>query len=195
MTERAVVLAGILQDQLRSGAPRETLLWTLGLIRSEVMAGDAPGPVPEAAVSGASLNRQAAAGHGPLPPVATSPRAADGLRPGPAPEVNQVLGVAAASLNDALREGRPEVGELLVPEGASDLRRAIGVNDRFRLIEGLFGGDAAAFDAMVRDLDGRDGHAAAEALLGAVGVRRGWDMEGPLPGLLRQLLSRRFSAM
>lgn len=35
--ERAVILSEILRDQIRSGAPRESLLWTLGMIRTEIL--------------------------------------------------------------------------------------------------------------------------------------------------------------
>jgi hypothetical protein len=202
MTERAVILADILRDQLRSGAPRETLLWTLGMIRSEVMSGDVPGAGQAGGVAAAAAPLSVDADAGASNPVSVQPAlsVSDGLdvAPGGAPrpvEVNQALGAAAASLNDALREGRREVGEVLVPEGVTELRQAIGLNDRFRLIEGLFGGDAAAFDETVRALDGRGGLAAAEALLSEVGVRRGWRPDDALAGLLRQLLRRRFAAM
>ncbi|NDC78198.1 MAG: hypothetical protein EBZ67_10050 [Chitinophagia bacterium] len=36
--ERAEILSEILRDQIRSGAPRESLLWTLGMIRTEILA-------------------------------------------------------------------------------------------------------------------------------------------------------------
>jgi len=202
MTERAVILADILRDQLRSGAPRETLLWTLGMIRSEVMSGDVPAGGQAGVVTAAAPALSADVDAGAVTAASVRPARpmADGrdiAPPGTSHplEVNQVLGAAAASLNDALRAGGREVGEVLVPEGVTDLRRAIGLNDRFRLIEGLFGGDAAAFDETVRALDAQGGLSAAEALLSEVGERRGWMPEDVLAGLLRQLLRRRFSAM
>ena len=42
------------------------------------------------------------------------------------------------------------------PEPVTDLRRAIGINDRFPLIRDLFGGDGAAYEAAIDALNGFD---------------------------------------
>ena len=41
-------------------------------------------------------------------------------------------------------------------EPVTDLRRAIGINDKFLMIRDLFGGDAAAYEAAIGTLNGFD---------------------------------------
>jgi hypothetical protein len=50
--ERAEFLSEILRDQIRSGASRESLLWTLGMIRSEILAMPASSISPAAPETG-----------------------------------------------------------------------------------------------------------------------------------------------
>lgn len=50
--ERAEILSEILRDQIRKGAPRESLLWTLGMIRTEILAMPASADSNDAAAPG-----------------------------------------------------------------------------------------------------------------------------------------------
>lgn len=114
----------------------------------------------------------------------------------PPVEVNQRVVDGGSSLNDMLRQAAPELAERLVPEAVTDLRRAFGINDRFRLINELFGGDGAAFDEAVVRLNGMPGMAEAIDFIDrGLSARRGWDAADPLVEQLRQSVRRRFSSM
>jgi len=231
--ERAEILSEILRDQIRGGAPRETLLWTLGMIRSEILAmppaaGSPSEPVSEmpAEAVGAGVGDRVMQDEEPLavPPVSDSvaTRPSEALRdlstlpsrpteaasvPAetsqvrhtdhlPPVEINQTVADGGTSLNDRLRKGAPELAERLMPEAVKDLRKAFGINDRFRLINELFGGDGAAFDEAVIRLDGMTGMNDAMACIDReLAVQRGWDASGPLVEQLRQSVRRRFSSM
>ncbi len=69
-----------------------------------------------------------------------------------------------AVLGEVINQGGRTVGDAIVPqakkkieaEKVSDLKMAIGVNDRYLIIRDLFGGDADAFDEAVALLNGFD---------------------------------------
>ncbi len=67
-------------------------------------------------------------------------------------------------MGDVINQGSRTVGETIAPqakkkidaEKVSDIRKAMGVNDRYLIMHDLFGGDADAFDEAVARLDGFD---------------------------------------
>jgi hypothetical protein len=230
--ERAEILSEILRDQIRSGAPRESLLWTLGMIRTEILA------MPAAAGSSAEIPGKPAggAGTGPSPGLSgtdgprITPNPSDAgvttppepfrdpssqpatqadptlpppetaavrrIHPAPAVEVNQRVADGGASLNDRLRQDATDLAGRLMPEAVADLRSAFGINDRFRLISELFGGDGAAFDEAVQRLNGMPGISEALTHIDrGLCVRWGWDVADPMVEQLRQSVRRRFSAI
>ena len=232
--ERAEILSEILRDQIRKGAPRESLLWTLGMIRTEILAMPASTVPPAAAIAekpafeavadssarisepegphavaplsdadisrpsepdGASLSAHPAT-QAPSSSVPAETPAGHRIHQAPTIEINQRAADGGASLNDRLRRGSPELAERLMPESVADLRSAFGINDRFRLISELFGGDGAAFDEAVHRLNGMPG--ISEALYHIdreLCVRWGWDVADPMVEQLRQSVRRRFSAI
>lgn len=110
--ERAVILSEILRDQIRSGAPRESLLWTLGMIRTEILS------MPSAADGPPGVEVLAAGGGIPgdtVLPGSPSPASVD-----EAPDeqmAKPLLPVAAAALGSSFSEGPgdpplPPVGRL-----------------------------------------------------------------------------------
>ena len=58
-----------------------------------------------------------------------------------------------ASLNEKLKQTKIELGDTLVELPVKDLKKAIGINDRFLFIRELFANDSNAFDQAIEDLD------------------------------------------
>lgn len=58
------------------------------------------------------------------------------------------------TVNDKLREEKTEVSEKLVETPIKDLRKAIGVNDRYLFITELFKGDESAYERSIKTING-----------------------------------------
>lgn len=68
-------------------------------------------------------------------------------------EVNEVMSVPTSSVNDLLKNETLEVGHLLKEAPIRDLRKAIGVNDRYVFVNELFMGDDIAFEETVKTIN------------------------------------------
>jgi hypothetical protein len=77
----------------------------------------------------------------------------------PTPESRTTLADAMAAghrtLGETLRGGAPSgnVASHIAAAERSNLRRSIGLNDRFLMIRDMFNGDATAFDSAIARLD------------------------------------------
>ncbi|GAC1385863.1 MAG: hypothetical protein NVSMB45_15120 [Ginsengibacter sp.] len=58
------------------------------------------------------------------------------------------------TLNDKLREEKTEISEKLVETPIKDLKKAIGVNDRYLFITELFKGDEAGYERSIKTING-----------------------------------------
>lgn len=224
--ERIEILVDILRDQIRKGAPRESVLWTLGMIRNEVLqmasaAQETVAPVGEdnrrsvqdADASGADawmkalepLDNQSGQRSSEVQasPMQKSDLESSNAKPmasakspvqsGSMVEVNQVIAIPAASLNDTLRQDESDLAHHLRPEVLLDLRQAVGINDRFRYISELFQGDAALFDQAIGVLnDISDFTEAIEWIDRFLLVARNWNPEDALVRQFYGLLRSRF---
>ncbi len=74
----------------------------------------------------------------------------------PGAVLGEVINHDVQTLADTIAPPRDRASELLRNEPVTDLRRAIGINDRFLLIRDLFGGDSAAYEAAIDALNGFD---------------------------------------
>ncbi|MFM2138608.1 MAG: hypothetical protein RJA57_915, partial [Bacteroidota bacterium] len=98
------------------------------------------------------------------------------------------------SLNDRLRQPRTELVEVLKETPVRDLRKAIGVNDRFLFIQELFRGDESMFDRSIKTINSFNIHAEAEYwITRELTVKLGWDTDAPAVQQFYQLVKRRFS--
>lgn len=139
------------------------------------------------------------ASHLPYLPVDSShaaypaPQAGSGqaVFPGSAAEVPQQLEL---SLNDRLRAAQKELSEQLQEAPIRDLRKAIGINDRYVFINELFGGNEAMFERSLKTLNGFSILAEAEFWMQReLQVKMGWKEDDPLALQFIQLVRRRFS--
>lgn len=98
------------------------------------------------------------------------------------------------SLNDKLKQKKTELGEFLKDTPVKDLRKAIGINDRFVFINDLFRGDEAMYERSIKTINGFNIFPEADYWISReLKVKLGWDSEHPLVLQFDQLVKRRFS--
>jgi hypothetical protein len=102
--------------------------------------------------------------------------------------------VDAESLNDRLKQGKMELLETLRETPVRDLRKAIGINDRFLFINDLFRGDEPMYERSLKTINGFNIFAEAEYWINReLKVKLGWDADHPTVIQFDQLIKRRFS--
>ena len=69
--------------------------------------------------------------------------------------LGEVIGAGTTTLAEAVAASQPMV-QTVQNDRVNNLRNAIGINDRFILIRDLFGGDGAAFERAMDELDAFD---------------------------------------
>jgi hypothetical protein len=98
------------------------------------------------------------------------------------------------SLNDKLRQGKTELLEVLKETPIKDLRKAIGINDRFLFIDDLFRGDEAMYERSIKTINGFNIYAEAEYWISReLKVKLGWDNDHRSVQHFDHLVKRRFS--
>jgi hypothetical protein len=108
-------------------------------------------------------------------------------------ELNDVH-IDGDSLNDRLKEEKKELGSTIKSDTVNDLRRAIGVNDRFRFINELFRGDEAMYERSIKTINGFSGMAEAETWIQReLKVKIGWNDTNETVKDFDQVVKRRFS--
>ncbi len=98
------------------------------------------------------------------------------------------------SLNDRLKESKTELSHTLTSSPIKDLRKAIGVNDRFLFINELFRGDEAMYERSIKTIQNFSIYAEAEFWIRReLKVKIGWLDTEPVVKQFDQLIKRRFS--
>lgn len=111
-----------------------------------------------------------------------------------AKEVNEMAGFANESLNDRLKQGKTELVEHLKHEPIKDLRKGIGINDRFVFISELFRGDEAMYERSIKTINSFNIYPEAEHWINReLVVKLGWDRDSELTKHFYHLVRRRFS--
>jgi len=110
-----------------------------------------------------------------------------------AKEINETAN-QSESLNDKLKQGKTELVEILKDTPVKDLRKAIGINDRFLYINDLFRGDENMYDRCIKTINSFNIYAEAEYWISReLKVKLGWDNENDVVKQFDQLVKRRFS--
>jgi hypothetical protein len=98
------------------------------------------------------------------------------------------------SLNDRLKESKIELSQSLTSAPIKDLKKAIGVNDRFLFINELFRGDEAMYERSIKTIQNFSIFAEAEFWIRReLKVKIGWLDSDPIVKQFDQLVKRRFS--
>jgi len=109
-------------------------------------------------------------------------------------ELNEVMAVKESSLNEKLKEEVKEVAHVLNDAPVRDLRRAIGINDRFVFISELFRNDEVMYERSIKTINGfRILPEAQYWIERELKVKLGWDENKESTRHFYQLVKRRFS--
>jgi len=109
-------------------------------------------------------------------------------------ELNELIGNREASLNDKLKAEVIEVGHILTESPIRDLKKAIGVNDRYHFISELFRGDEIMYERSIKTINAFRIYAEAEYWIEReLKVKLGWDESRETTRHFHQLVKRRFS--
>ncbi len=110
-----------------------------------------------------------------------------------AKELNETIGKVALSLNDKLFEQKTEIGEKLKEEPLKDIKKAIGVNDRYIFITELFRGDEAMYERSLKTINHFTIYPEAEFWIQReLKLKLGWKEDHPFVRQFDQLVRRRF---
>ncbi|WP_205513655.1 hypothetical protein [Longitalea arenae] len=109
-------------------------------------------------------------------------------------ELNEVMASKEASLNEKLKEEVKEVAHVLNDAPVRDLRRAIGINDRFVFISELFRNDEVMYERSIKTINSfRILPEAQYWIERELKVKLGWDENKESTRHFYQLVKRRFS--
>jgi hypothetical protein len=110
-----------------------------------------------------------------------------------AKEVNDAT-AQGESLNDKLKQGKTELIEVFKETPVKDLRKAVGINDRFLFIKELFRGDENMYERSIKTINSFNIYAEAEYwITRELKVKLGWNNDQPSVQHFDQLVKRRFS--
>jgi hypothetical protein len=157
----------------------------------------APVAAPAASIATIAREKEPERGAWPFDPLAERP--AD--RPLPVQsaqhplELNDVIGKnGSSSLNDKLKSDVLELKSALNDTPVRDLKKAIGVNDRYVFINQLFRGDEVMYERSLKTINGFRILPEAEYWMEReLKVKLGWDENREATRQFYQLVKRRFS--
>lgn len=110
-----------------------------------------------------------------------------------AKEVNEAVSVSTASLNDKLKEEKKELADHLKATPVKDLKKAIGINDRFVFINELFRGDEAMYERSIKTINGFSIFQEAQYWMEReLKLKLGWSMDKESVQHFYDLVKRRF---
>lgn len=109
-------------------------------------------------------------------------------------EINETVAGSHASINEKLKQSKIDLGDTLTEAPIRDLRKAIGVNDRYLFINELFRGDEVAYERSIKTINSFSIFAEAEYWIQReLKVKNGWDAGNEMVAQFYQLVKRRFS--
>ncbi len=110
-----------------------------------------------------------------------------------AKELNDVIGTNIQSLNDRLKVDVTELASALKDSPVKDLRKAIGINDRYVFISELFRGDEAMYERSIKTINNFRILPEAEYWMEReLKLKLGWDETRESAKHFFQLVKRRF---
>jgi hypothetical protein len=109
-------------------------------------------------------------------------------------EINEVNAGNNASLNDKLKQSRIDLGETLTEVPIRDLKKAIGINDRFLYINELFRGDENMYERSIKTINSFSILPEAEYWIQReLKVKLAWNDANETVKQFTQLVKRRFT--
>jgi hypothetical protein len=112
----------------------------------------------------------------------------------PQKEVHELISSKEASLNDKLKQEKIELGNVLQEAPIKDLRKGIGVNDKFLFINELFRGDEGLYERSIKTINAFNILPEAEYWINReLKIKLGWSDDKEVVQYFYQLVKRRFS--
>ncbi|MGV3657375.1 MAG: hypothetical protein ACO1NX_05455 [Chitinophagaceae bacterium] len=109
-------------------------------------------------------------------------------------EINQLIRDQQPSLNDRLKQDKTELAHKLKDAPIKDLRKAIGINDRFVFVNELFRGDEVMYERSIKTINGFHILQEAEYWMNReLKVKLGWSDTKEAVQHFYSLVRRRFS--
>ena len=115
----------------------------------------------------------------------------------PRKEIHEALPIEnTASLNEKLNQQKAELSHTLQDVAIKDLRKGIGVNDRFLFINELFRGDEVMYERSIKTINGFTIFPEAEYWIKReLKLKLAWNDSNLVVKQFDQLVKRRFAAM
>lgn len=112
----------------------------------------------------------------------------------PKKEVNEAIAERKESLNDRLKQDKTEVAHVLKETPIKDLKKGIGINDRFTFVRELFRGDESFYERSIKTINGFHIFSEAEYWINReLKYKMGWNEDKEIVKHFYQLVRRRFS--
>jgi hypothetical protein len=115
----------------------------------------------------------------------------------PVPEkkpVNEASTGHGTSINEKLKQSKIDLGDALTEVPIRDLRKAIGVNDRYLFINELFRGDEVSYERSIKTINSFSILPEAEYWIQReLKIKNGWKDSNEVVKQFDQLVKRRFS--
>lgn len=112
----------------------------------------------------------------------------------PKKEINEVIPTNNTSLNDILKSTQHELSDSLKDAPVKDLKKAIGINDRFRFLNELFRGDEAMYERSIKTINNFAIYPEAEYWIRReLKLKLGWSDQNDTVQQFDQLVKRRFA--
>lgn len=109
-------------------------------------------------------------------------------------ELHEVISEKKESLNDKLKQEKKELVHTLKDSPIRDLRKGIGINDRFTFINELFRGDEAMYERSIKTINAFNIYSEAEYWMNReLKLKLGWNDDNEGVNHFYQLVRRRFS--
>ena len=129
-------------------------------------------------------------------PVTESEKYIEPKKPAEIIDFNAILARESESLNEKLKEERMEVATALQEAPIRDLKKAIGLNDRFLFVNDLFRGDENMYERSVKTINSFNIYPEAEYwITRELKVKLSWPDGSETVRLFDQLVKRRFASI
>ena len=110
-------------------------------------------------------------------------------------EINDLVIDDSKSFNDILKENKVEVATKLIDSPIKDLRKAIGINDKYVFINELFKGDEVAYESSIRTINNFSVYPEAEQWIKReLMITYSWNNRSDIVEHFNQLVRRRFAS-
>lgn len=111
-------------------------------------------------------------------------------------EINETIAANGESLNDKLKlaSSHKEIGSSIKSTPIKDLRKAIGINDRYVFINELFRGDETMYERSIKTINSFNIYGEAELWIKReLKLKLAWSEDNEAVQLFDELVKRRFS--